>query len=136
MYITIRIFRISFRNCVSSLLRTHYRTLFLQAHSIWPKPRAFNPAKKSKGTPKFYRASKKKMHEIKQRKGSNDDKNARSSVSLIIIKIAVYWMYNFITKSIYIVNETRNIHKLVEGWHICIHYTMVVTMRGILINPA
>ena len=27
----------------------------LQAHSIGPKPRAFNPAEKSIGTPKFYR---------------------------------------------------------------------------------
>ena len=28
--------------------------VFLQAHSIWPKPRAFNPAQILIGTPKFY----------------------------------------------------------------------------------
>ena len=28
--------------------------IFLQAYSIWPKPRAFNPAQKPIGTPKFY----------------------------------------------------------------------------------
>ena len=27
---------------------------FSQAHSIWPKPRAFNPDRKSMGTPTFY----------------------------------------------------------------------------------
>jgi hypothetical protein len=53
-YITIRILKISFRNCVSSLLSTHYRTFFLQAHSIWPKSRAFNPTQKLIGTTKFY----------------------------------------------------------------------------------
>ena len=28
---------------------------FLQAYSIWPRPRDFKPAQKSIGTPKFYR---------------------------------------------------------------------------------
>ena len=28
--------------------------LFSKAHSIWPKPRAFNPNRKSMGTPTFY----------------------------------------------------------------------------------
>ena len=46
-YITIRIFKISFRNCVSSLISMHYKTFLLQAHLIWLKPRAFNPAQKS-----------------------------------------------------------------------------------------
>ena len=36
----------------------HYvRTIglfFSQAHSIWPKPKAFNPDRKSMGTPTFY----------------------------------------------------------------------------------
>ena len=39
-----------------SLLSTHYIGLFfLHTHSILPKPRAFNHAQKSIGTPKFYR---------------------------------------------------------------------------------
>ena len=54
-YITIKILKISFRNCVSSLLSTHYKTFPLKANLIWPKPRAFNPALKSIETPKFYR---------------------------------------------------------------------------------
>ena len=38
----------------------HYKVriiwfFFLQAHSIWPNPRAFNPAQKSIEIPKFYR---------------------------------------------------------------------------------
>ena len=49
LYITNRILKISFRNCVSSLLSTHYMAFLLQAHSIWQKPRAFN----STQTPKL-----------------------------------------------------------------------------------
>ena len=38
-------------------LHRYVRTIglfFSQAHSIWPKPRAFNPDRKSMGTPTFY----------------------------------------------------------------------------------
>ena len=52
-YITIWIFKISFRECVSSLLSTHYRTFIFTGPLDLSK--AHNPAQKSIGTPKFYR---------------------------------------------------------------------------------
>ena len=53
-YITIRIWKF-----LSGILFLHYWVhtiglFLLQAHSILPKPRAFNPAQKWKGTRKFY----------------------------------------------------------------------------------
>jgi hypothetical protein len=45
--------KISFRNCVSSLLSTHYRAFLFKVPFVLAKPRAFNPAQKSIGTPKF-----------------------------------------------------------------------------------
>ena len=54
-----RTLQLGFKKFLSGIVFLHYqvRTIglfFLQAHSIWPKPRAFNPDKKSIGTPKFY----------------------------------------------------------------------------------
>ena len=51
--------QLGFWKFLSGIVFLHYqvRTIglfFLQAHSIWQKPRAFNPDKKSIGTPKFY----------------------------------------------------------------------------------
>ena len=52
-YITIRILKISFRNCVSSLQSTHYRAfLFIGPFDL---TKAFNTAQKSIGTPKLCR---------------------------------------------------------------------------------
>ena len=51
--ITIRILKISFRNCVSSSLSSTIGLFFLQAH--------FNPNQKFIGTPKFYCVNRKKI---------------------------------------------------------------------------
>ena len=54
LYITIRIFKISIRNCVSSFLSTHYRTFLFTGQFDLTKAQSLNPAQKSIGTPKFY----------------------------------------------------------------------------------
>ena len=62
--ITIRLLKFFFLKCLS--LRT-IGLFFLTAHSIWPKTSAFNPAQKSIGTPKFYRARIKNIINISDR---------------------------------------------------------------------
>ena len=52
-YITIRILKLSCRNCVSSLQSTHYRTFLFTGQ--FDLTRALNLAQKSIGTPIFYR---------------------------------------------------------------------------------
>ena len=54
-----RTLQLGFWKFLSGIMFLHYyvRTLglfFSQAHSIWPKPRAFNFDRKSMGTPTFY----------------------------------------------------------------------------------
>ena len=50
--------------------------LFLQAHSIWPNPRAFDPAQNSIGTPK-YRGAKLNMERKLFSNKSNDLKKKK-----------------------------------------------------------
>jgi len=54
-----RTLQLGFWKFLSGIVFLHHyvRTIglfFSQAHSIWPKPRAFNPDQKSMGTPTFY----------------------------------------------------------------------------------
>jgi hypothetical protein len=54
-----RTLQLDFWKFLSGIVSLHHyvRTIglfFSQAHSIWPKPRAFNPDRKSMGTPTFY----------------------------------------------------------------------------------
>ena len=54
-----RTLQLGFWKFISGIVFLHHyvRTIglfFSQAHSIWPKPRAFNPDRKSMGTPTFY----------------------------------------------------------------------------------
>ena len=54
-----RTLQLGFWKFLSGIVFFHYyvRTIglsFSQAHLIWPKPRAFNPDRKSMGTPTFY----------------------------------------------------------------------------------
>ena len=54
-----RTLQLGFWKFLSGIVFLHYYVctiglFFSQAHSIWPKPRAFNPDRKSMGTPTFY----------------------------------------------------------------------------------
>ena len=54
-----RTLQLGFWKFLSGIVFLHHyvRTIglfFSQAHSIWPKPRAFHPDRKSMGTPTFY----------------------------------------------------------------------------------
>ena len=62
-----RTLQLGFWKFLSGIVFLHHyvRTIglfFSQAHSIWPKPRAFNPDRKSMGTPTIYCDNMKKRY--------------------------------------------------------------------------